>query len=105
MFNKKETSHSKTQQRVFQEFDKIGNFYYIHSANDNGFVLKPLTSESGGNPDGTYYIMPRNLKKVLLVEVANAGIKDGDNVLLWVPSNHACQVWKANIITEESLLI
>ena len=117
----KASSHLKTQQWVLQQFDNIGNYYYIRSAADNGFVLKPSSGENGGNimivpfnnkdsgmlflfsknPDGTYFIMDRLSKEELLLEVTNAGEDDGDNVQHWVPTNHDCQKWKLNIVTEE----
>ena len=116
-----ESSHSKTQQWVLKNFDNIGNYYYIHSASDEGYVIKPSTSEIGGNihivphstkdsqmlflfsknPDGSYYIIPRNLKETFLVEVINAGIQNGDNIQIWVPTNHPCQLWKINKISEK----
>ena len=116
----KASSHLKTQQWVLQQFDNIGNYYYIRSAADNGFVLKPSSGDNGGNimivpfnnkdsgmlflfsknPDGTYFITDRMSKEELLLEVANAGADDGNNVQHWVPTNHACQKWKLNIVTE-----
>jgi len=53
------------------------------------------------NPDGSYYIIPRNLKETFLVEVINAGIQNGDNIQIWVPTNHPCQLWKINKISEK----
>ena len=119
----KTSNHLKTQQWMFQQFDNIGNYYYIRSAADKGFALKPSSGDNGGNimivpfnnkdsgmlflfsknPDGTYFIMDRLSKEELLLEVANAGGDDGNNVQHWVPTNHACQKWKLNIVTETKL--
>ena len=115
------TSHFKSQQWILKPFSLGGNYYYIHSYNDEGFVLKTSTSTNGGNiliapysnkdssmlfkfsknPDGNYYIMTRASRDTCLVEIINAGTANGMNVQQYEPTNHACQKWKLNKYSKE----
>ena len=38
------TNHFKSQQWILKPFSLGGNYYYIHSYSDEGFVLKTSTS-------------------------------------------------------------
>ena len=114
-------NHYKCQQWILKAFKGGGNLYYIHSASDENFVLKPTTSSNGGNIcivpytnndsamlfkfsknlDGSYLIITHASRDACYVEVANASLANGGNVQQWVPTNHACQNWKLNIATNE----
>ena len=114
-------NHYKCQQWILKAFKGGGNYYYIHSANDETFVLKSASNANGGNicivpyatndstmlfkfsknPDGSYMIMTRASRDACFVEVANASVIAGGNIQQWVPTNHACQNWNANVATEE----
>ena len=116
------TGHFKSQQWILKEFP--GNYYYIRSVSDTSYVLRPSNNTNGGNicivpystsdstmlfkfsknPDGSYMIMTRSSRESCFVEVVNASVQSGGNVQQWVATNHPCQNWKLNIITEEATL-
>ena len=117
------TGHYKSQQWILKAFSGGGNYYYIRSNSDVNFVLKATSNTAGGNiciapystsdssmlfkfsknPDGSYMILTRASKDDCCVEVVYASMEAGANVQQWGPTNHACQWWKANIVTGDSL--
>ena len=116
-------NHYKCQQWILKAFSGGGNYYYIRSNSDVNFVLKATSNTAGGNiciapystsdssmlfkfsknPDGSYMILTRASKDDCCVEVVYASMEAGGNVQQWGPTNHACQWWKANIVTGDSL--
>ena len=115
------TSHFKSQQWILKAFG--GNYYYIRSFNDQNYVLKSNNNINGGNicivpyktndssmlfkfsknPDGSYMIMTRASRDACYIEVVNASVLSGGNVQQWAATNHACQNWFANIISNDEI--
>ncbi|MBR3631338.1 MAG: RICIN domain-containing protein [Oscillospiraceae bacterium] len=109
------TGHFNSQKWVLEAFSGGGNYYYIRSFADQGYVLRAASGSNGGNleiapystkdsamlfkfskqPDGSYTILTRASKDGCLVEIPNAGTGSGNNVAQWEPTGHACQRWKA----------
>ena len=103
------------QQWVLKPFSGGGNYYYIHSARDEKYVLRTDGSNNGGNlalaeysrndssmlfkfvlnTDGSYSIMTRSSKDSKLLEVANASSDMGANIAQWEPNGNDCQKWNA----------
>lgn len=112
------TGHFNSQKWVLEAFSGGGNYYYIRSFADQGYVLRAASGSNGGNleiapystkdsamlfkfskqPDGSYTILTRASKDGCLLEIPNAGIGSGNNVAQWEPTGHACQRW--NAVTE-----
>ena len=115
------TSHFKSQQWILKAFG--GNYYYIRSFNDQNYVLKSNNNINGGNicivpyktndssmlfkfsknPDGSYMIMTRASRDACYIEVVNASVLSGGNIQQWAATNHACQNWFANIISNDEI--
>ena len=103
------------QQWILKPVSDNDNYYYICSARDDNFALKSNGSSNGGNIslapltkgdnsmqfkftenlDGSYSIMTRSSNDSKLVEVANASIKQGENIQQWEPNGNNCQKWLA----------
>ena len=119
------SSHSLTQRWILKQYSEEENYYYIHSAKDEGFVLKVESAKNGGNifispysendsnmlfkfsknPDGSYMIMTKASEDACFIEVINEITTEGGNVQQWEATNHACQNWKLNeVVKEESQL-
>ena len=112
------TGHFNSQKWVLEAFSGGGNYYYIRSFADQGYVLRAASGSNGGNleiapystkdsamlfkfskqPDGSYTILTRASKDGCLLEIPNAGIVSGNNVAQWEPTGHVCQRW--NAVTE-----
>ena len=107
------TGHFSSQKWTLQEFG--GNYYYIRSAADSGYVLKAMSNANGGNiaivpysskdsmmlfkfsknPDGSYHILTRASRDVCFVEIGNASKNSGANVQQWENTSNDCQKWTA----------
>ena len=108
-----------TQRWTVKPSSEGGNYYSIHSAQDEGFALKVESEKNGGNifiaqysetdsnmlfkfsknTDGSYMIMTKISKDACFIEVINASTEDGGNVQQWVVTNHPCQNWKLNEVS------
>ena len=108
-----------TQRWTVKPSSEGGNYYSIHSAQDEGFALKVESEKNGGNifiaqysetdsnmlfkfsknTDGSYMIMTKISKDACFIEVINASTEDGGNVQQWVVTNHSCQNWKLNEVS------
>ncbi len=106
------------QKWVLKSFGS-GNYYWIHSAQDENYVLKANGSTNGSNIsispystkdssqlfrftknlDGTYSITTRASKDKCLVETDSASKENGANIQQWKNNGNACQKW--NMITEK----
>lgn len=117
------TGHQKHQQWKLKSGGN--NYYYIHSVNDENFVLKSTSNTNGGNicidtcaegdnsmlfkfidnGDGTYSIYTKISNDKCVIEVLNASKDNGQNIQQWQFTENNCQKWKANIISDTSFSI
>ena len=109
-------SKQLSSQRWVLKPSSEGKYYYIHSYNDENYVLKATSNINGGNicivpytntdtaclfkfsknPDGSFMIMTKASKDICFVEVINAKTDEGANIQQWEATNHFCQNWKLN---------
>ena len=47
--------------------------------------------------------MTRASRDICYVEIVNGSVLSGGNVQQWAPTNHACQNWFANIISNDEI--
>ena len=117
------TGHQKHQQWKLKSAGN--NYYYIHSVNNENFVLKTTSNMNGGNicistfvendnsmlfkfienGDGTYSIYSKCSNDKCVIEVLNASKDNGQNIQHWQFTDNNCQKWKANIISDITLSI
>lgn len=118
------SSQVDTQRWSLKPSDSNKNYYSIHSVKDSNFALKVASSTNGGNiciapysssdntmlfkfsknPDGSFMIMTLASKDLYFIEVINASTQNGANVQQWEATNHVCQNWNLNEVSEAKLL-
>ncbi|MCM1314626.1 MAG: RICIN domain-containing protein [Alistipes senegalensis] len=116
------SNNNDCQKWILKSFGS-GNYYWIRSAQNEGYTLKADGSTDGGNIslvsystkdssqlfrftkniDGSYSIITHASKDTCLVETASASTENGANIQQWKTTGSNCQRW--NVKTESKPVV